>query len=493
MCAIRKSGVLLHISSLPSPYGIGTLGEEAYKFVDFLSASGQGLWQILPLCPTGFGDSPYQSFSSFAGNPYFIDLPLLERDGLLKKSDYSKINWGRSETQIDFEKIYLGRREVFSALYKNFIKDIPTSFFEFCEREDYWLSDFALFMAEKDAHSGKPWTTWSDEIKKRRPKAIEAEKEKWRTEIQFYKMLQYLFYRQWSDLKQYANEKGIKIIGDIPIYVAADSADVWASPQNFELDEDFNAKEVAGCPPDDFAKDGQLWGNPLYDWDFMKKDNYSWWVKRFSHSMRLYDVMRVDHFRGFDSYYAIPANEKTAKNGVWRQGAGIEFFNSVHESLGKMNIIAEDLGFLTPSVKNLLKETGFAGMKVLQFAFDSNNDSDYLPHNYTKNSVAYIGTHDNPTALGWFRALTDDQAEYAKNYLNLSRSEGVAWGMIRAVMACVADAAIISAQDILSLDGKARMNTPSTLGDNWQWRAKPAAFNNDIAEKLRFYTKLYNR
>lgn len=483
----------MHISSLPSPYGIGSLGKSAYDFVDFLADSSQRLWQILPLCPTGFGDSPYQSFSSFAGNPYFIDLDLLQKDKLLRRDDFAKINWGRSDVQIDYEKIYFGRYAVFKTLYKNFVKNIPTEFYEFCEREDYWLSDFALFMAEKDAHGGRPWTNWEDDLRKRRPKTLEDEREKFKTEMQFYKMLQYLFYRQWADLKEYANGKGIEIIGDIPIYVALDSADVWASPQNFLLDSNFIPTQAAGCPPDDFSPDGQLWGNPIFDWDFMKKDNYSWWLRRFTHSARLYDILRIDHFRGFDSYYSISADEKTARNGIWKSGPGIEFFNAVKEHLGTLNIIAEDLGFITPSVKELLRQTGFAGMKVLEFGFDTNGDNDYLPHNYTQNTAAYIGTHDNPTALGWFKSLPEEQAEYAKKYLNLSRADGVSWGMIRAVMANVSNTAIISAQDILSLDDKARMNTPSTVGGNWQWRAKPDVFTKDIAEKLKYYTALYGR
>lgn len=482
----------MHISSLSSPYGIGSLGKSAYEFVDFLASAGQGFWQILPLCPTGFGDSPYQSFSSFAGNPYFIDLEFLQRDRLIKKIECDEINWGKGETQIDFEKIFIGRYSVFEKVYANFVKNIPTAFYEFCEQEDYWLSDFALFMAEKDVHGGAPWTQWEDDLRKRRPKLLEEEKEKLKSKMQFYKMLQYLFFGQWADLKRYANEKGVEIIGDIPIYVAPDSADVWASPQNFELSGDFMPIEVAGCPPDDFSPDGQLWGNPLYDWEFMKKDNYSWWIRRFTHNARLFDALRIDHFRGFDSFYAISAKDKSAKNGVWRSGPGADFFKVIKENLGELNIIAEDLGFVTPSVKSLLRETDFAGMKVIQFAFDENG-SDYLPHNYTKNSAVYIGTHDNQTALGWFKSLSENKAQYVRAYLNLSRADGAAWGMIKAAQACVSNTAIISAQDILSLDNRARMNTPSTVGGNWQWRAKQSAFTQDIAEKLRFYTKLYGR
>ena len=330
-------------------------------------------------------------------------------------------------------------------------------------------------------------------MKKRKPIAVEEEKEKFKAEMQYHKMLQYLFYKQWNNLKDYVNSKRIKIIGDIPIYVAADSADVWASPQNFNLDENYCAQEVAGCPPDKFSEDGQLWGNPLFDWDYMKKDNYSWWIRRIAHNMRLYDIIRIDHFRGFDSYYAVSAKEKTAKSGVWREGPKEEFFNSVREQLGEISIIAEDLGYLTPSVKNLLKSTGFPGMKVLQFAFDSREASDYMPHNYDKNSVVYTGTHDNNTIMGWVKEAPPDDVELAKNYLALSRAEGFNWGMIRGALSSVSSTAIITAQDILSLDGRARMNTPSTIGGNWMWRAKKGAFTHTLAEKLLEYTKLYQR
>lgn len=483
----------MHISSLSGDYGIGTFGSAAYEFVDFLQKSGQTLWQLLPLCPTAFGDSPYQSFSSFAGNPYFIDFELLRKDNLLKKSDYESINWGFNAEKVDYEKVYKGRGIVFETLYKNFLKNIPTEFYEFCEKQDFWLADYSLFMAEKNAHGGLPWQKWNDDIKKRKPRTIEAEKEKFKTEIQFHKMLQYLFYKQWNELKAYANEKGIQIIGDIPIYVAADSADLWASPQNFLLDENFNTTEVAGCPPDKFSPSGQLWGNPLFDWEYMKKDNYSWWIRRFAHNMNLYDVIRIDHFRGFDAYYAVLSGAKTAENGVWKTGPKMEFFNSVYEQLGRMNVIAEDLGFLTPSVKELLKNTGFAGMKVLQFAFDSREKGDYLPHNYSRNSVVYTGTHDNDTVLGWLKNAPQEDTERAKKYFALTRTEGFSRGMIRGAMASISDIAVIAAQDVLALDSRARMNTPSTIGGNWQWRAKKDAFTKEIAQWLYEMTELYGR
>ena len=489
----RRSGVLMHISSLSSDYGIGTFGKEAYEFADFLEQSGQSLWQILPLCPTSFGDSPYQSFSSFAGNPYFIDFELLRRDNLLKKSDYADINWGNSAEKVDYEKIYKGRKMVFNALYKNFVKNIPTEFYEFCENQDFWLSDYSLFMAEKETHGGLSWNFWNEDIKKRKPKTIEAEKDKFRYEMQFHKMLQYLFYKQWNALKQYVNEKNIEIIGDIPIYVSQDSADVWASPQNFRLDEQNNPLEVAGCPPDKFTENGQLWGNPIFDWDYMKKDNYSWWIRRIAYNMKLYDVIRIDHFRGFDAYYAVPAKAETAENGVWREAGGKDFFNSVNEQLGSINIIAEDLGFLTPSVKALLEQTGFPGMKVLQFAFDSREAGDYLPHNYGRNSVVYTGTHDNDTVLGWIKSAPAEDVAFAKKYFALNKAEGYHWGMIRGALSSVSNTAVVTAQDILGLDGRARMNVPSTLGGNWLWRAKKNAFSKEISERLLEYTRLYRR
>lgn len=488
----RKSGVLMHISSLSSDYGIGTLGSEAYKFTDFLDRAGQSCWQVLPLCPTSFGDSPYQSFSSFAGNPYFIDFELLRRENLLKRSDFADINWGLSAEKVDFSRIYSGRKIVFAALYRNFIRNIPTQFYEFCEAQDYWLSDFSLFMAEKEAHGGKGWSEWAD-LKRRRPADIEAEKNRLKSEIQYHKMLQYLFYKQWFDLREYVHSKGIEIIGDIPIYVAADSADVWSSPQNFYLGSDFEPIETAACPPDSFTASGQLWGNPLFDWDYMKRDNYSWWIRRIAHNMKLYDTIRIDHFRGFDSYYGVPAGSDNAAVGVWHKGPGYEFFKAVSEQLGELPIIAEDLGYLTPSVKKLLKDTGYPGMKVLQFAFDSRESSDYMPHSYSKNSVAYTGTHDNNTVLGWVKSADADDIELAKRYLAINKSEGWCWGMIRGVLASVSSTAIIAAQDILGIDDRARMNTPSTVGGNWQWRAKRDAFTSELAEKLLEYTKLYQR
>ena len=490
---MRASGVLMHISSLPGDTGIGTLGKEAYEFVDFLNKSGQTYWQVLPLCPTSYGDSPYQSFSTFAGNPYFIDFDLLCNDGLLKKSDYSRIKWCENPEKVDFELIYKNRFNVLRKAFNNFDLN-NTEFVDFCNENSYWLDDFALYMSLKNSFDGKPWNEWSHELKTRNKKSISKAKNEFKEEIKFQKFIQYIFFRQWNDLKNYANEKGTKIIGDIPIYVAGDSADVWANPKQFLLDEDCNPIEVAGCPPDAFSEDGQLWGNPLYDWDYMKKDGYSWWKNRIEHLCNMCDEIRIDHFRGFESYYCIPADSKTAKTGEWRKGPGIEFFKEIEKSLGKKDIIAEDLGFLTPAVKKMLKQSKYPGMKVLQFAFDTDKENDYLLHKFTKNSVAYAGTHDNDTIIGYMTKTAPRKTrKRAKEYLRLTRREGYNWGFMKAVWSSNSDTAIVTMQDLLGLGNEARMNYPSTVKDNWQWRAKSDYLSDDLAEKLRYYTNLYQR
>ena len=388
------------ISSLPSPYGIGTMGKAARRFVDFLKKGGQTYWQILPICPTSCGDSPYQSFSSFAGNPYYIDLEILCKDKLLNKKECESFDWGGSERYVDYGTMYASRYALLRKAYTRFVKDIPQEYWDFCEEQKDWLEDYALFMTLKDANEGMSWANWSKELKDRQWDAINAAKEQYAENLNFYKMLQYLFFKQWKELKAYANENGIRIIGDVPIYVAGDSADVWANPEQFYLDEERNPIEVAGCPPDAFSADGQLWGNPLFRWDVMKNDGYAWWTKRISAMAKLYDIVRIDHFRGFDSYYAIPAKDDTARNGQWRQGPGMDLFRTLEEKLGKLPIIVEDLGYLTPSVYQLLEDSGFPGMKVLQFAFDSREGNEYLPHRYPKNCVVYTGTHDNDTIMG---------------------------------------------------------------------------------------------
>ena len=490
---MRTSGVLMPISSLPSPYGIGTMGKQARKFVDFLVKGGQKYWQILPICPTSYGDSPYQSFSSFAGNPYFIDLEYLCKDKLLTKKECESFQWGSNPKYVDYGIMYESRYALLRKVYARFTKKEPQDFEKFCENEKQWLDDYALFMALKDANGGQAWSNWDKSLRLREKKAMEEATEKYSEEIRFYKMLQYLFYQQWNALKTYANEAGIEIIGDVPIYVAGDSADVWANPDQFYLDENLEPIEVAGCPPDAFSDDGQLWGNPLFRWDVMKKDGYTWWTRRIKAMSELYDIIRIDHFRGFDSFYAIPAKDDTAKNGQWKQGPGMDLFCELEKKLGKLPIIVEDLGFLTPSVHKLLKDSGFPGMKVIQFAFDSREESDYLPHTYTNHCVVYTGTHDNDTVMGWMKTAPKASVKYAKEYLNLTKEEGYNWGMMRAAWSSVADMAIVPMQDILGLGSEARINTPSTLGNNWKWRATPEQIDAKVAKKLYHYMQMYGR
>lgn len=490
---MRCGGILMHISSLPSPYGIGTMGKEARKFADFLEKAGQKYWQILPICPTSYGDSPYQSFSSFAGNPYFIDLETLCKEKLLKKSECESFPWGENPHYVDYGVMYQSRYQLLRLAFNRFKKDIPDEFYTFCKKEAEWLEEYALFMALKDAHGGVAWFEWEDELRLRKPEALEAARREYADNILFYKMLQYLFYKQWWSLKEYVNGKGIEIVGDVPIYVAGDSADVWANPSQFYLDENLNPIDVAGCPPDAFSADGQLWGNPLFRWDVMKKDNYEWWTKRIKAVSKLYDVVRIDHFRGFDSYYAIPAKDTTAKNGEWRQGPGMDLFKTLKRRLGKLNIIVEDLGFLTPSVLKLVADSGFPGMKVVQFAFDSREGSNYLPHTYPTNCVVYTGTHDNDTIMGWMKTAPKASVKFAKEYLNLTKEEGYNWGMMRGAWGSVADTAIVTMQDIIGAGSEARMNTPSTLGGNWEWRATSDQIDNKLAKRVYKYMEMYGR
>lgn len=490
---MRTGGILMHISSLPSEYGIGTMGKEARRFVDFLVKAGQTYWQILPLCPTSYGDSPYQSFSSFAGNPYFIDLEFLCKDGLLTEQECKSYFWGNKKTEVDYGILYKNRYDLLKRAYERFVRKRHKDYEIFCKEEEEWLDNYALFMALKDANGGISWLRWKDDLRFRKKETMNKARESYAKEIDFYKMLQYLFFKQWRSLKEYANKKGIQIIGDVPIYVAADSADVWANPEQFYLDKNLMPIEVAGCPPDAFTEDGQLWGNPLFRWDVMKKDDYSWWTKRIAAMSRLYDVVRIDHFRGFDSYYAIPAQDKTARNGIWRKGPGIELFRIMEAKLGRLHIIVEDLGFLTPSVIKMVEDSGFPGMKLLQFAFDPREESDYLPHNYQKHSVVYTGTHDNDTILGWMKTAPRESVNFAKKYLNLTKEEGYHWGMMRGAWASISDLAVVPMQDILGLDSRARMNIPSTLGTNWKWRADKKMMTTALAGKVRRYMKMYGR
>lgn len=492
---MRKAGILMPITSLPSPYGIGTMGEAAREFVRFLHKAGQSYWQILPICPTSYGDSPYQSFSSYAGNPYMIDLDELSQAGLLEKDEYKNIDWGSNQEKADYGLLYNRRFGVLRKAAKTAEEKYQTELTEFRKENHKWLSDYALFMAIKDEQNGVSWLEWPEILRKRDNKALAVEREKLKDEIKFWECVQFLFFTQWKKLKAYANENGIKIIGDIPIYVSSDSADVWANPEQFQLDDNLMPISVAGCPPDGFSADGQLWGNPLFNWKVMKEQDYNWWVDRIAYQTQIYDMLRIDHFRGFDAYYSIPYGDKTARNGEWKEGPGIDLFNVIKEKLGELPIIAEDLGFLTDSVRKLLKDTGFPGMKVLEFAFDSRDtESGYLPHLYPKNCVVYAGTHDNETILGWFDTISEEDAEYAKKYMRLSEAEGYHWGMMRTAWASVADTAIMQMQDILGLGKNARMNTPSTLSDkNWSWRCLPGVYNDTLADVLHQEMKLYGR
>lgn len=485
--------MLLAISSLPSRYGIGCFSKEAYEFVDFLEQAGQKLWQILPIGPTGYGDSPYQSFSSFAGNPYFIDLETLIAEGYLTEADCDACDFGSNEEYVDYEKIYKARFKVLKKAFRNRNDQDSQEYKDFVEANAYWLDDYALYMAVKNSFDGKSWITWDEDIRLRKPEAIKAYTEKYREEIDFYKFQQFLFAKQWTALKAYANRKKIKIVGDIPIYVAFDSADTWSHPELFQLDENCTPTGVAGCPPDAFSATGQLWGNPLYRWDYHKQTGYRWWIQRIAYCYQLYDIVRIDHFRGFDEYYFIPYGDPTAEFGHWEQGPGYDIFRALKAELGNIKVIAEDLGFLTPSVIKLVKKTRYPGMKILQFAFDSREESDYLPHNYPTNCVVYTGTHDNDTTLGWYRSLNRRDKAFAKRYLNIKSDKDVQWVFIRSALSSVADTAVIPMQDYLGLGAEARMNVPSTLGTNWKWRMKKGVCTEELAKQIRDVVKLYGR
>ena len=492
---MRRNGMLLPIASLPSPYGIGGFSKEAYEFIDLLEETGQKLWQILPLGPTSYGDSPYQSFSTFAGNPYFIDLDTLAEKGWLTKEACEASDYGDNESYIDYGRIYNSRFVLLKQAFLNSDIFSDEKFTEFCKDNQHWLPDYALYMALKNQNDGKSWIEWEEEIRLRKPEAVECYKRELEEECNFYEFLQYEFHEQWTKVKEYAHKKGIQIVGDVPIYVAFDSADTWANPELFQLDEKNLPLGVAGCPPDAFSATGQLWGNPLYNWAYHKKTGYDWWLKRIAYCFDLYDIVRIDHFRGFDEYYSIPYGDETAVNGHWEKGPGMDLFNTVKEKLGELDIIAEDLGFLTESVFQLLKDSGYPGMKVLQFAFDPSEDSDYLTYKYQRNCVVYTGTHDNDTTAGWFEKLSDGDKEVALRYMNsfYTPKEEQHWDLIALAMRSTADTCIIPVQDFLGLGSEARINMPSTLGDNWKWRMTKGAFSEELKEKIRRMTKLYGR
>ena len=492
---MRRNGMLLPIASLPSPYGIGGFSKEAYEFIDLLEETGQKLWQILPLGPTSYGDSPYQSFSTFAGNPYFIDLDTLAEKGWLTKEACEASDYGDNESYIDYGRIYNSRFVLLKQAFLNSDILSDEKFTEFCKANQHWLPDYALYMALKNQNDGKSWIEWEEEIRLRKPEAVEYYKKELEEECNFYEFLQYEFHEQWTKVKEYAHKKGIQIVGDVPIYVAFDSADTWANPELFQLDEKNLPLGVAGCPPDAFSATGQLWGNPLYRWDYHKKTGYSWWMDRMEYSFELYDVVRVDHFRGFDAYYSIPAGSKTAEFGHWEDGPGYDLFKKMKERFGTLDIIAEDLGFLTPSVFKLVEKTGFPGMKVLEFAFDGGPGNQYLPHHYEKNCVVYTGTHDNMTLQGWYHELNPETKKFAVNYLGNERTpQGeIHWDYIRLALASTARLAVIPVQDYLGLGNRARINEPSTLGKNWRWRMKTGDLTEEILERCRQMAEQYSR
>lgn len=481
------------ISSIPSEYGIGTFSREAYEFVDFLAEAGQGLWQILPLGPTGYGDSPYQSFSTFAGNPYYIDLNGLTEEGYLTKEECEACGFGSREDSVDYERLYRFRFAVLRKAYERAGLSGSQDYESFVAENSFWLEDYALYMAVKNSFGGKSWLEWDEDIKLRKEDALIRYRKELKDEIGFYKFQQYEFFKQWTALKAYANQKGIEIVGDIPIYVALDSADTWALKELFQLDGQGVPLAVAGCPPDAFSATGQLWGNPLYRWDYHRETGYRWWMMRIGYCYKLYDIVRIDHFRGFDEYYSIPYGSPTAEKGSWEKGPGYDIFDTMKKTLGDRAVIAEDLGFLTESVIRLVKRSGFPGMKVLQFAFDSREESNYLPHTYSNNCVVYTGTHDNETTAGWYQNLNQEDRAYADAYLNLHKEDKPEMEFIRAALASVADTAIIPIQDYLGLGNDARMNMPSTLGGNWMWRLKKGQIQPDLAKKMKDLSALYGR
>lgn len=488
---MRKSGIILPIFSLPSNYGVGTFGIEAYKFVDFLEKANQSYWQILPIGPTSYGDSPYQSFSTFAGNPYFIDLDLLIKDELLKQEEINTLDFGKDNGDIDYEKLYLNRYKVLKIAFNRF-DESNKEYEEFKDNNNFWIYDYALFMALKDYNEGKAWTSWKEDIRTRKKRAIIKYSTTLKDEIEFQMFMQFKFYEQWETLRIYANKKGIEIIGDIPIYVAEDSSDVWANTRLFMLDDNLVPTNVAGCPPDAFSDTGQLWGNPIYNWEVHKEEKFKWWIERVKSSLGLFDVVRIDHFRGFVGYWSIPYGDETAIDGKWEVGPGIELFDSIKDELGDINVIAEDLGYITEDVRDLLDYCGFPGMRVLQFAFDPKGDSEYLPHNFDKNTVAYTGTHDNDTIKGWFKGLSKEEKKFCMNYTNM-RNENDNWSLIKAIISSTANTAIVQMQDLLNISSEGRINFPSKIGFNWRWRMDKSHLNGELANKLKYLTILYRR
>lgn len=491
---MRKSGILLHVSSLPSPYGIGTLGKSAYDFIDFLRQAGQKCWQMLPINPTGYGDSPYQALSTFAGNYYLIDLERLIDEELLQKEEVTDCDWGDNPARTDYGLLYLQRLPLLRKAYQRFDKKNNSAYQRFVQEEQWWLEDFALFMALKREHNQAPWSQWEDDVRLRKPDAMEESKERLKDEMEFHYFLQYIFYDQWNRLHDYAKSQGISLIGDVPIYVPMDSADVWAAPDHFQLDENRVPVVIAGCPPDAFSATGQRWGNPIYDWERMKREGFGWWIQRLRKAAYFFDTVRIDHFRGIESYWAIPEQEETAVNGAWCKGPGMDLINAIRTALPDTSFIAEDLGFLTPEVIKMQQESGFPGMKVLQFAFDDRESGNYMPETYSPNTVCYTGTHDNETLVQWEEMIGEENLEQALAYFGLSDKKELPEAMIRCGMASVSNLFVAQMQDYLGLGAEARMNKPSTLNSqNWTWRVLASQLTPELAAKIYKLTKQYNR
>ncbi len=488
---MRESGILMHITSLPGPYGIGSMGRSAYEFVDFLQQAGQSYWQLLPLNPTGYGDSPYQAFSSHAGNPYLIDLDTLCQEGLLEREELQGVFWGADPGRVDFGAMYTNRLHILFKAFERFQPD--ETYAAFVEENRHWLDDYSLFASLKQTLGGT-WLQWPRSLMMHEAEALADVRKILDEQVRFHHFLQFYFFKQWQALRAYAAQKGIRIIGDVPIYVPLDSADVWADPKLFQLDENRQPVAVAGCPPDGFSEDGQLWGNPLYNWQALEDTGYSWWLRRLKSASGMYDVIRIDHFRGFESYWSIPAGDKDARGGQWIKGPGQNFIAAVRGAFDHLECIAEDLGFVTPEVRQLQLDSGYPGMKVVEFAFDSREEGNYLPHLYPVDSVCYTGTHDNATLKQWLENATVDEIDHAKAYLGLNEQEGYVWGMIRGGMASISRIFVAQMQDYLQLGAEGRMNQPGTLSQaNWTWRAESGFADSALAAKIRSMTALFGR